>query len=174
MRWRELSRLFISLCGLVFIGYTAWKVSKYGVFSGPHFPVFGQNTEIYEVNIRIQSEYRKIQTRKNSIFGHFSRSVRMPYITLEHNVFIKEGDKEVYNHTNLCKTINLMKLNFRLVRKMTKGKIKHIIKLVEWLIFNMQNQIHFTRISLAKLIGASRKFYLIRRHPKMGVKYIEF
>ena len=34
----------------------AWKVSKYGVFSGTYFPVFGLNTEI-------------------SIFGHFSRSV---------------------------------------------------------------------------------------------------
>ena len=28
----------------------AWKVSKYGVFSGPYFPVFGLNTEIYGVN----------------------------------------------------------------------------------------------------------------------------
>ena len=36
--------------------------------------VFGLNTEIYGVNLRIQSEYWKIQTRKNSIFGHFSRS----------------------------------------------------------------------------------------------------
>ena len=25
---------------------TAWKVSKYGVFSGPYFPVFGLNKEI--------------------------------------------------------------------------------------------------------------------------------
>ena len=29
--------------------YTAWKVSKYGVFFGPYFPVFGLNTEIYGV-----------------------------------------------------------------------------------------------------------------------------
>ena len=28
-------------------GSTAWKVLKYGVISGPHFPVFGLNTEIY-------------------------------------------------------------------------------------------------------------------------------
>ena len=26
---------------------TAWKVSKYGVFSDPYFPVFGVNTEIH-------------------------------------------------------------------------------------------------------------------------------
>ena len=26
---------------------TAWKVSKYGVISGPHFPVFGLNTGKY-------------------------------------------------------------------------------------------------------------------------------
>ena len=27
---------------------TAWKVPKYGVFSGPYFPVFGLNTGKYE------------------------------------------------------------------------------------------------------------------------------
>ena len=54
---------------------TAWKVSKYGVFSGPYFPIFGLDTEIFGVNLRIQSEYRKIRTRGNSIYGHFSRSV---------------------------------------------------------------------------------------------------
>ena len=53
---------------------TAWKVSKYGVISGPYFPVFGLNMEIHEVNLRIQSEYRKIRTRNNSVFGHISRS----------------------------------------------------------------------------------------------------
>ena len=51
---------------------TAWKVLKYGVFSGPYFSVFGLNTEIYRVNLRIQFKYRKIRTRKNSVFGHFS------------------------------------------------------------------------------------------------------
>ena len=54
---------------------TTWKVSEYGVFSSPYFSVFGLNTEIYGVNLRIHSEYRKIQTRKNSVFGFFSRSV---------------------------------------------------------------------------------------------------
>ena len=34
-------------------------MSKYGVISGPYFPAFGLNTEIYGVNLRIQSEYRK-------------------------------------------------------------------------------------------------------------------
>ena len=47
---------------------------KYGVLSGPYFPVFGLNTEIYGVNLRIHSEHREIRTRKNSIFDHFSRS----------------------------------------------------------------------------------------------------
>ena len=39
---------------------TVWKVSKYGVFSGLYFLVFGLNTEIYFVNLRIQSECGKI------------------------------------------------------------------------------------------------------------------
>ena len=50
---------------------TMWKVSKYGVFSGPYFPLFGLNTERYGVNLHIQSECGKIRTRKNSVFGHF-------------------------------------------------------------------------------------------------------
>ena len=36
---------------------TAWKVSKYDVFSGPYFPVFGLYTEIYrksQYSVRIQ------------------------------------------------------------------------------------------------------------------------
>ena len=53
---------------------TALKVSKNGVISGPYFPAFGLNTKIYGVNLRIQSEYRKIRTRNKSVFGRFSRS----------------------------------------------------------------------------------------------------
>ena len=50
-----------------------------GVISGPYFLVFRLNTEIYFVNIRIQSEYRRIQTRNKSVFGHFSRSASTIY-----------------------------------------------------------------------------------------------
>ena len=32
---------------------TKWKVSKYEVISGSYFPVFGLNTEIFGVNLRI-------------------------------------------------------------------------------------------------------------------------
>ena len=39
-----------------------------------NFLYSGLNTEIYSVNLHIQSEYRKIWTRNNSVFGHFSRS----------------------------------------------------------------------------------------------------
>ena len=42
-------------------GFTARKVSKYGVISGPYFPIFGLNTEIYGVFPRIQPYYRKIR-----------------------------------------------------------------------------------------------------------------
>ena len=48
---------------------TARKVSKYGVSSGPYFSVFGLNTDIYSINVRIQSKYRKIRTRKHSVIG---------------------------------------------------------------------------------------------------------
>ena len=69
--------------------YTAWKVSKYGVFSGPYFPVFGLDTEIYVVN-RIQSECWKIRTRKNSSSGHFSRSD-----TIHYHLYLFNMDQKV-------------------------------------------------------------------------------
>ena len=68
--WRILTELECS----GFKTITAWKVSKYGVFSGLYFPAFGLNTERYEVSLCIQSECRKIRTRKNSVFGHISHS----------------------------------------------------------------------------------------------------
>ena len=44
-------------------------------YSGLYFPVFVLNTNIYSVNLRIQSKYGKIRTRKYSVFGIFSRSI---------------------------------------------------------------------------------------------------
>ena len=45
-------------------------------FSGPFFLTFGLNTERYSVSLHIQSQCGKIRIRKNSVFGHFSRSAR--------------------------------------------------------------------------------------------------
>ena len=39
---------------------TAWKVSKYGVISGSYCPVFGLNTEIYEVQENTDQKQRRI------------------------------------------------------------------------------------------------------------------
>ena len=40
------------------------KIIQIRSFSGPHFPVFGLSSEAYYVNLRIQSKYGKIRTRK--------------------------------------------------------------------------------------------------------------
>ena len=82
---------------------TACKVSKYGVISGPYFPVFGQNTDIYGVNLRIQSEHRKIRTRNNSVFGHFSRSVWEKNSLKIYSLFMIQGTGEVQKLINLFK-----------------------------------------------------------------------
>ena len=51
-------------------------MSKYGVFSGPYFPAFELNMEIYEVDLRTQSKCGKIQTRKT------------PYLDTFHAVYV--------------------------------------------------------------------------------------
>ena len=48
---------------------TAQILSKYRVFSGLYFPVFGIRTEVYSVHI--QSESGKIRTRKDYVFAQF-------------------------------------------------------------------------------------------------------
>ena len=54
------SLFFISLIW-VWKLITAWKVSRYGVFSGPYFTVFGLNTERYCMSIFVlcMSMYKK-------------------------------------------------------------------------------------------------------------------
>ena len=59
---------------IIFFIATAWKVSKYGVFSGPYFPAFGLNTERYSVSLRIAPNAKKYGPEKTSILGHFSCS----------------------------------------------------------------------------------------------------
>ena len=44
---------------------------KYGAFSGPYFPVFGLNTEIYGVNLRIQSDTGKYGPEKTLYLDNF-------------------------------------------------------------------------------------------------------
>ena len=56
--------------------------------SGPYFPVFGLNMEIYSVNLLIQSGYRKTRTRNNSLFEHFSRSATIVLDNVEYFIDI--------------------------------------------------------------------------------------
>ena len=81
------------------------KVSKYGNFFSPYFPVLGLNTEIYGVNLRIQFDYRKIR-KKKSVFGPFSRSGEQKMV----QKVSKEGCKKVlyFTDTNVCKSSILL------------------------------------------------------------------
>ena len=66
---------FDSFIENIFLRSHCGKSVQIQSFSGPHFPVFKLNTEICRVNLRIQSEYRKIRTKKNSVSGHCPCSV---------------------------------------------------------------------------------------------------
>ena len=84
---------------------TAWKVSKYRVIPGPYFPLFGLNTEIYEVNLRIQSRYRKIQTIETIL--------RIEAILRIHHqlyYFLRFNTKEIY-------VINMKKFEYSVERQ---------------------------------------------------------
>ena len=45
---------------------TAWKVSKYGFFSGPHFPVFSPNTGNYgPKKLRIWTPFTQLAIKED-------------------------------------------------------------------------------------------------------------
>ena len=43
----------------IFWKNSVWKISKYGVFSGPHFPAFRLNTERYVARMRENTDQKK-------------------------------------------------------------------------------------------------------------------
>ena len=68
------------------------------------------NNSIYRLNLRIQSEYRKIRTRKNSAFVHFSHSAS-------------------FNLVNFVKLEIVLRLNVKLMVKHSQNNILHVILL---------------------------------------------
>ena len=64
---------------------TAWNVFKYGVFFWSVFSRIQAEYGKIEVSLRIQSECRKILTRKNSVFGHFNAV----FLTIRHHLFLE-------------------------------------------------------------------------------------
>ena len=61
----------LTYIGNILNSKTVWNVSKYGVFSGSFFPVFELNTEIYSVNLRLQSNTRKYGPEKTPYLDTF-------------------------------------------------------------------------------------------------------
>ena len=54
------------------VNITAWKVSKYGDFSGPYFPTFGLNTGISPYSVRMQENTNQ---KKFHIWTLFTQSI---------------------------------------------------------------------------------------------------
>ena len=68
-------------------------MSEYGVFSGPYFPVFELNKNIYSVKTYIQPEYRKIGTWR--VICNTSRK--------GHNGKTESGVEKVEKHFRKCR-----------------------------------------------------------------------
>ena len=93
------------------VKYTLWKVSKYGFFFCPYFPVFGQNTKIY-INVRIQSEYRKIRNRKKSVHGHFSCTDNVQKLMFRSSLLLLSFCWIFICLTLLCYTMEISNVKF--------------------------------------------------------------
>ena len=83
---------------------TAYKVSKYGVFSGPYFPAFELNMEIYEVNLRTQSKCGKIETRKTPYLDTF-HAVYVPVKSILLEQHCTKNEVSIKDFFNKCDQI---------------------------------------------------------------------
>ena len=97
---------------------TAWKESKCGVFPGPYFPVFSPNK------------------RKNSVFGHFSRSALANELLSTKNISFASKIIWVWdhlgplNHRIFSQIISEKQKQFSrgLLRKRCSENMQHIFK----------------------------------------------
>ena len=72
---------------IIYVTYTACKVSNYGLFSGPYFPAFGLNTERYS--------YPSIFSPNAGKYGQ----EKTPYLDTFHAV-ISKGKFQVITHSD--------------------------------------------------------------------------
>ena len=69
--YTELFQIFMGDC-LEISEVHCLKSVQIHILSGRYIPALGPNTKIYSFNLCTQSGCEKMQTRKNSRFGHFS------------------------------------------------------------------------------------------------------
>ena len=124
--------------------FTAWKVSKYGVFSVPYFPAFGLNTERY-VSLRIQSECGKMRTRITPNTDTFQavdilakQCFRKNFSTLPIIAFHK-----IPEWTKLMVEKNITK-NTSELKKMMQESVLHVLRYLPTRILPLQNSRFYT------------------------------
>ena len=69
----------------------AWKMSKYGSFSGTYFPVFELNTDIHSVNFRISPNAGKYGPEDLRIWTLFTQCIK-------HHIYIRFFKLEIFIH----------------------------------------------------------------------------
>ena len=87
--------------------HTAWKVSKYGVFSGPYFLVFSPNTGKYGPGkTPCLDTFHKVS--KNQSFPTFLGGTEMEHwLILDNSVFIKINDQKIPGKLLIFCCVNL-------------------------------------------------------------------
>ena len=82
------------------------KISKYGCFSCSVFVVLGGTTEIYSINVRVQTEYGKIRNKKN-ICTLFTQ--RIP----ETQNLLKVNNRNTRTRSEMCSKLTIMTPKWR-------------------------------------------------------------
>ena len=97
-------------------------MSKYGVFSGPYFPAFGLNREMYRVNLRVQLNAGKYGPKKTpyldtfqAVMGTYSASSKTLELTTDTSNTLYSTLKRIAKLTEciLTKTMYVLTVEFQ-------------------------------------------------------------
>ena len=95
------------------------------IYSGPHFPAFGLNTERYEVSFCTQSECEKMRIRITPNTDTF-------YMVMDRDSFIEDiKTDDIYKDIAKDVENRLDTSNFELGRRLPKGKNKKVFGLMK-------------------------------------------
>ena len=160
----------------VLVGITAWKVSIIQRF---FWSVFSCIRAEYR---KIQSEYRKMRTRKNSVFGHFSRSTFpllvstipspcYPYSWLIFKAQMHLIAYKLHKQTHVYFLTKVLKFFNEVIKNQFGKCLKHIIVLEVILITDFFNIVSFSIMLLIfgilkndrkVIILCSKQLYIVK------------
>ena len=127
-----------------------WKKPKYGVFSGPYVPIFGQNTESCKAREDTDQKKLRIQTLSTDI-NPFKTSVTLYFNDLHYFIAISRRRYRRYSVKKLFWNFSIFLRTSTLATSLKKDPIISVFSEFSKVFQNSYSIEHMQRRELAKI-----------------------